>query len=165
MDNTYLMHHGIKGMHWGIRRYQKSDGTYTPLGAKRRNSSAENSALSDRQARKAIAKQRKWNAKNASLLSDNELNAQINRLQKEKQLKQLSNESLHPGKSKAAKILDRYGSQMASAAIGAVTSAVVARELSKHGFNVKGYTNGIPNNMLDFSSNTGKNGKKHKKKH
>ena len=32
MNNTYLMHHGIKGMHWGIRRYQNPDGTLTPAG-------------------------------------------------------------------------------------------------------------------------------------
>lgn len=27
-----LYHHGIKGMHWGIRRYQNPDGTYTAAG-------------------------------------------------------------------------------------------------------------------------------------
>ena len=30
-----LYHHGIKGMHWGIRRYQNTDGSYTSAGAKR----------------------------------------------------------------------------------------------------------------------------------
>lgn len=30
-----LMHHGIKGMKWGIRRYQNSDGSLTPAGKKR----------------------------------------------------------------------------------------------------------------------------------
>lgn len=33
-----LTHHGIKGMHWGVRRYQNSDGSYTALGKKRRKS-------------------------------------------------------------------------------------------------------------------------------
>ena len=28
----YLSHHGIKGQHWGIRRYQNEDGSYTPEG-------------------------------------------------------------------------------------------------------------------------------------
>lgn len=32
-----LMHHGTKGMHWGIRRYQNKDGSLTAAGKQRRN--------------------------------------------------------------------------------------------------------------------------------
>lgn len=35
MNKTYLVHHGIKGQRWGIRRYQDEDGSLTPLGKKR----------------------------------------------------------------------------------------------------------------------------------
>ena len=34
MDNS-LEHHGILGMHWGIRRFQNRDGSLTPAGKKR----------------------------------------------------------------------------------------------------------------------------------
>ena len=33
--DAYLTHHGIKGMKWGIRRYQNPDGTLTEEGKKR----------------------------------------------------------------------------------------------------------------------------------
>ena len=33
---TELTHHGILGMHWGIRRYQNPDGSLTAEGQKRR---------------------------------------------------------------------------------------------------------------------------------
>ena len=35
MTGMYLEHYGIKGMKWGIRRYQNPDGTLTAAGKKR----------------------------------------------------------------------------------------------------------------------------------
>lgn len=34
MDNNELQHWGIKGMRWGVRRYQNKDGSLTPAGKK-----------------------------------------------------------------------------------------------------------------------------------
>jgi len=33
--SVYLMHHGIKGQKWGVRKYQNQDGSLTPEGRKR----------------------------------------------------------------------------------------------------------------------------------
>lgn len=48
MDNTYVLgpngelyHWGIKGMKWGIRRYQNKDGSLTPAGRKRYDDSED----------------------------------------------------------------------------------------------------------------------------
>lgn len=35
MADAYLMHHGILGQKWGVRRYQNEDGSYTTAGRKR----------------------------------------------------------------------------------------------------------------------------------
>lgn len=47
MNNTFLIHHGIKGMHWGVRRFQNKDGSYTSDGKSRRRTHT----LSKQQAR------------------------------------------------------------------------------------------------------------------
>lgn len=35
MSDYILCHHGIKGQKWGVRRFQKKDGSLTPIGKKR----------------------------------------------------------------------------------------------------------------------------------
>ena len=42
-----LLHYGIKGMKWGVRRFQNKDGTRTVAGKKRYNSSSIKSSIKE----------------------------------------------------------------------------------------------------------------------
>ena len=37
MQSNYICHHGVKGMHWGVRRYQNYDGSLKSSGKQRYN--------------------------------------------------------------------------------------------------------------------------------
>lgn len=50
--DDFLYHHGIFGMHWGVRRFQSKDGTWTPEGLARRRSGISEVA---KKANKAIS--------------------------------------------------------------------------------------------------------------
>lgn len=71
MDNAYvkyLMHYGIKGQRWGVRRYQNSDGTRTPAG-KAREKKAYDKGLKEGQ---EAAKNRKKTSSDSSKSSSYE---------------------------------------------------------------------------------------------
>ena len=85
--NDCLWHWGIKGQKWGVRRYQNQDGTLTAEGKKRYQQDDHPDYT------------RAHEKKSVRELSDAELNAKINRLQKEKQYQSLVTE---PSKIKKA---------------------------------------------------------------
>lgn len=53
VESDFLMHYGIKGQRWGVRRFQNPDGSYTDAGKKRYDRSiGDSNALSDSEKQK-----------------------------------------------------------------------------------------------------------------
>ena len=93
-----LQHHGIKGQKWGVRRFQNADGSLTTAGKQR-----------------ASATKKRTNA---------QLKKKIERLQLEKQLRELTNSEVNSGRVYAQKILKDVGSKvLTTAASGALLYA------------------------------------------
>lgn len=80
MENRELYHYGIKGMRWGIRRKLNKGGTSSKSGKKKRDDDID----AHEDYKSAHAKS------NVKSMSNAELRARINRLQMERQLKDLS---------------------------------------------------------------------------
>ena len=122
MNENVLMHWGKKGMKWGVRRYQNKDGTLTPAGKKRyaqemERLKKEEKILKNKQRTKAqldklSAKEQEIKAmkkevagkkldepkvkptpkKTVKDMTDEELNAAVNRMRLEKTYKELMTE-------------------------------------------------------------------------
>lgn len=71
----YLVHYGIFGQKWGVRRYQNEDNTLTEEGKERYRKKPESE---------------EWKKSDAEHLSDEELRRRNNRLQAERQYKDLT---------------------------------------------------------------------------
>lgn len=87
MTSNELYHHGIKGMKWGVRRYQNKDGTLTKAGRKKM-------AKLDKEYSKLIGQKRNTESPNTSSsptkkkklseMTDDEIRARINRINLER---------------------------------------------------------------------------------
>lgn len=88
-DDGALCHWGIKGMKWGVRRYQNKDGTLTAAGKK--HYAGDGNAGSEDEPKVEYAPKR--SGRNAEDYSDEELRSRINRLQMEKQYRDLQGQT------------------------------------------------------------------------
>lgn len=98
MGEYYLVHHGIRGMKWGVRRYQNKDGSLTPAGKKRlQKAQDEYKALSgkkikttDDDKKKEASAESTPKIKSVKDMSDQELQREVTRLGLEDRYSQLT---------------------------------------------------------------------------
>lgn len=129
MENNYILtsngelyHWGVKGMKWGVRRYQNKNGTLTAAGKKRRKSQQKELSPNKKE---RIA--RKKDLKNRRTMSDAELKKKIERLKMEKEFKNLTNEDIRPGRTYVKEIMSSAGKKtLTIAAAGALAYGVKA---------------------------------------
>lgn len=117
-NQNELTHYGIKGMKWGVRRTPEQLGR----SQERKRIRAED---------KAIKKERKKTSKNRRLLSDEDLQLAVGRLQTEKKLKDLTEQDLAVGQSQASKTLIQIGRSTLTTAGTAVATYAVKAVLEK----------------------------------
>ena len=97
MNERELIHYGIKGMKWGVLRYQNSDGTLTAAGRMRDRMTRKRNR---KRAEKVLKGSSKTVKRRLSQITDEELRKAVNRLQLERDYKTLTKP---PDKHKRAK--------------------------------------------------------------
>ena len=131
-----LVHHGIPGMKWGIRRYQNKDGSLTAAGRRRANKLKDE--YTELTGKKLIRKPSKKNTqdrpKTIQEMSDAELRAKTDRLNAEKNyVEAVNNHKAVTGAktSKGKAIVDKFMKEMLEPAAMDVGKQLVKSYLVK----------------------------------
>lgn len=117
MDDNMLNHSGIKGMRWGIRRWQNKDGSLTPEGKKRYADDAEHDEPHE--------DHNKARSKSATSMSDKELQDAILRLQREKMYGDLTKPKVSKGREFADKAISKIGDKTLEVAVNKLGEKVL----------------------------------------
>ena len=157
---NYLMHWGIKGMKWGIRRYQNEDGTWTEAGKVRRarldaKAAAKEDKLLEREKKKTARFEQKQLMKRAAEIrreqvgygksvlemSDADLAKYTARLKAEQTYQEMIAQA-NPDRTKKAKELVSKFSKKSASIIGKLVSGAAEAAVDKLVQKMKGNNGG-----------------------
>lgn len=158
-----LYHHGIKGMRWGVRRYQNKDGSLTANGRKRRSLGQTVKDYRTAKKRKAsLEKARKTKAANkkaaeertkalakgkisAKNMTDEELKAKIARMELEKSYHELVSKTDKSVQTRGKHFIDKFLDSAVDKIADNAAADIVAQSVKV--FTAKG-ANSVLNNVL-----------------
>lgn len=131
MEDNELYHYGVLGMKWGIRKERKRSGKKkkaklvleSPFSQKKRQAEAKQKAPPSSQAARGVKK--------LSDMSDDELRALINRMQLERQYKDLLPKKQEKGKSWAKQFLAKNAEYILTQAVQKTADRAIKKALDK----------------------------------
>ena len=141
--SKYLIHHGIKGQRWGVRRYQNGDGSLTEAGKKRYSPSDKDlgkaKSVLDKSSQltgelgkinKSVSdiRRERYKGQDLSGMTDQQLRERVNRMNLERQYSDLSSSTKGRGQNYVGHVLEIAGSALAATS-SALAIALTIRQL------------------------------------
>ena len=118
-----LIHYGVLGMKWGVRRYQNSDGSYTEAGRRHYGIKSRKKEKTYANKEDALAaRDLSYIDKHISDYSTKDLNDLMNRINTEQRLREMANKPSRDAKNKVKAILNNRVVK----ALGTVSVAALA---------------------------------------
>lgn len=157
MNSNELMHHGIHGMRWGVRRYQNKDGSLTAAGRKRINQlDSEYQRLTGKKLSKSsesnTVKKTSAKPKKISEMTNEEIQEKINRIRLERTLESLTPKEISSGE-KFAKFIGDSTVKIAKERGTKVAGDLFEKKLRE----MTGLRNSNNNNNNNNSNNSNRN--------
>ena len=144
MDDV-LIHYGILGMKWGVRRYQNKDGSLTSAG-KKRYSNNDNIKEAPQ---KNTEEPKKKSVKD---MSDEELRREVNRMQLEQNYLKMTGQNIEKGKSAAEIALGKMKESFVST-VAQKSGQILAERLVNSMLGVKDNKDNKDNSSKNNNSN------------